>query len=37
LLGGALVFFFFPRHDGELELLARYHDEDAGDDAAIPA
>ena len=37
LLGGALVFFFFPRHDGELELLARYHNEDAGDDAAIPA
>ena len=28
LLGAALVFFMFPKHDGEVELLAEYHDED---------
>ncbi|MBK9180921.1 MAG: MFS transporter [Acidimicrobiales bacterium] len=29
LLGGALVFFWFPRRDAERELLAGYHREDA--------
>ena len=28
LLGAALVFFVFPKHDGEVELLAEYHAED---------
>jgi hypothetical protein len=28
LLGGALVFFFFPKHASEAELLERYHAED---------
>ena len=28
LLGAALVFFMFPKHDGEVELLAEYHTED---------
>jgi DHA2 family multidrug resistance protein-like MFS transporter len=28
VLGAALVFFMFPKHDGELELLARYHADD---------
>jgi hypothetical protein len=28
VLGAALVFFMFPKHDGELELLAEYHAED---------
>ena len=37
LLGAALVFFLFPRHDHELELLAQYHAEDTGDDAAVTA
>jgi hypothetical protein len=37
LLGAALVFFLFPRHDGELELLAEYHAEDTGDGAAVEA
>ena len=36
LLGAALVFFMFPKHDGEVELLAEYHAEDThadiGDD-----
>jgi EmrB/QacA subfamily drug resistance transporter len=31
VLGAALVYFLFPRHDDELELLAEYHAEDAGD------
>jgi MFS family permease len=29
LVGGVLVFFLFPRHDRELELLAAYRQEDA--------
>jgi len=29
LLGAALVFFLFPKHDGEVELLAEYHATDA--------
>ena len=29
VLGAALVFFLFPKHDAELELLDRYHAEDA--------
>jgi EmrB/QacA subfamily drug resistance transporter len=29
VLGAALVFFMFPKHDAELGLLARYHSEDA--------
>jgi hypothetical protein len=37
LLGAALVFIFFPRHDDELELLAEYHAEDTGDDAPVTA
>ena len=28
LLGAALVFFMFPKREGEVELLAEYHDED---------
>jgi MFS transporter, DHA2 family, multidrug resistance protein len=28
VLGAAVVFFFFPRHDREQQLLAQYHDED---------
>ncbi len=35
LLGAALVFFFFPKHERELELLDEYHAEDTADDAAI--
>jgi hypothetical protein len=35
LLGAALVFFLFPKHDGELELLAEYHTEDQAADTAI--
>ena len=35
VLGAALVFFMFPKHDDELALLARYHTEDAGDDAPV--
>jgi EmrB/QacA subfamily drug resistance transporter len=31
LVGAALVFVFFPKHDGELELLAEYHAEDTVD------
>jgi DHA2 family multidrug resistance protein-like MFS transporter len=30
LLGAVLVFFLFPRKDGEEQLLARYHAEDTG-------
>jgi len=37
VLGAALVFFLFPKHDHELELLAEYHAEDTGDDAAVTA
>ena len=28
LIGAAIVYTMFPRHDGELELLRRYHEED---------
>jgi MFS transporter, DHA2 family, multidrug resistance protein len=34
LLGGALVFFLFPKKETEAALLARYHAEDAH--AAVP-
>jgi EmrB/QacA subfamily drug resistance transporter len=37
LLGAALVFIFFPKHDDELELLTEYHAEDTGDDAPVTA
>ena len=30
VIGAALVFFLFPRHQRELELLAQYHAEDTG-------
>ena len=30
LLGGALIFFLFPKRDEERSLLARYHAEDSG-------
>ncbi len=33
VLGAALVFFLFPKHDGELELLNRYQAEDTDDNA----
>ncbi len=33
VLGAVLVFFLFPRHDDELELLAKYHAEDTDADA----
>src|SRR3954470_24984521 len=29
VLGAVLVFFLFPKHDSELELLDRYHAEDS--------
>ncbi len=32
-LGAVLVFFMFPRHKKELELLERYHAEDTAADA----
>jgi DHA2 family multidrug resistance protein-like MFS transporter len=32
LLGAALVFFMFPKHDGEVELLAEYHAKDTAAD-----
>ena len=28
LVGAALVFFFFPKHEDEVAMLARYHEED---------
>ncbi len=34
LLGGVLVFFMFPKKDGEEELLAEYHEEDTAAHAA---
>ncbi len=34
LLGAALVFFMFPKHDGEIALLEQYAGEDAG--AGLP-
>ncbi|MFN8028561.1 MAG: MFS transporter [Acidimicrobiia bacterium] len=34
LLGGALVFFMFPKHDREIELLNQYHEQDEADAAA---
>jgi hypothetical protein len=37
LVGAALVFFFFPKHDDELALLSEYHAEDTGDDATVTA
>jgi EmrB/QacA subfamily drug resistance transporter len=33
LLGAALVFFLFPKHDAEIELIEQYHAEDADPDA----
>jgi DHA2 family multidrug resistance protein-like MFS transporter len=33
VLGAALVFFLFPKHDDELELLAKYHADDTSDAA----
>ncbi|HEY3670746.1 MAG TPA: MFS transporter [Acidimicrobiia bacterium] len=36
VLGAALVFFMFPKHNRELELLVKYHGEDA-DDAPVGA
>ncbi len=32
VLGAVLVFFMFPKHDGEVELLAEYHAEDTAAD-----
>jgi DHA2 family multidrug resistance protein-like MFS transporter len=37
VLGAALVFFFFPKHDAEVALIEQYHAEDAADDAAAAA
>jgi hypothetical protein len=37
LLGAILVFFMFPKKDGEDELLARYQAEDAGRSESAPA
>jgi hypothetical protein len=37
VLGAALVFFLFPKREGELELLERYHAEDTGDSEAVAA
>jgi hypothetical protein len=36
LLGAALVFFLFPRKDGEQQLLERYHAEDTGPPERTP-
>jgi hypothetical protein len=36
LLGAALVFFMFPRHEAEIALLGRYQAEDS-QPAAVPA
>src|SRR4029079_3173583 len=30
IVGAAVVFFLFPKHDRELALLARYHEQDQG-------
>ena len=35
VLGAALVFFFFPKHDDELRLLAKYHADDTSDGATV--
>jgi MFS transporter, DHA2 family, multidrug resistance protein len=35
LVGAALVFFLFPKHDRELALLHEYHAEDTADDAVV--
>jgi MFS transporter, DHA2 family, multidrug resistance protein len=37
LLGAALVFLMFPKRDGEVELLAEYHDEDTEAAAITPS
>jgi hypothetical protein len=37
LLGAALVFLMFPKHDGEVQLLAEYHDEDTEAAAITPS
>jgi DHA2 family multidrug resistance protein-like MFS transporter len=34
VLGAALVFFLFPKHDAEVALIEQYHAEDAASDAA---
>ena len=34
VLGAAVVFFLFPKHDAEIALLDRYHAEDADDAVA---
>ena len=35
LAGAAIVFFLFPRHEGELELLAEYQAADVGADVGV--
>ena len=37
LLGAALVFFFFPKHDDEVAMLAQYHEEDTAAITRLPA
>jgi DHA2 family multidrug resistance protein-like MFS transporter len=37
VIGAALVFFLFPKHDDELRLLTEYHDEDTADGTPVSA
>ncbi len=37
LIGAAIVFIFFPKHDAEVAMLARYHEEDTAAAAGVPA
>jgi MFS transporter, DHA2 family, multidrug resistance protein len=37
LIGAALVVFFFPKHDAEVAMLAKYHEEDTAAAARAPA
>jgi DHA2 family multidrug resistance protein-like MFS transporter len=37
VIGAVLVFFMFPDHDGEVELLAEYHTEDSEAGAITPS
>jgi hypothetical protein len=35
--GAALVFFFFPKHDDEVAMLRRYHEQDTAAPSRVPA
>src|SRR4029079_7378579 len=36
LIGAALVFFMFPKHAREMEMLEKYHQEDTAEQSAAP-